>query len=102
VHGGVVPVLVTCLSQFRSHDDMLADVYKFAGPTYNFELVQHCLCALANILDAGTKVCACHSRPWVRIHFTVVSHCRPRCLQRRRTRSCGCFRLTQSAAFVAC
>lgn len=53
---GVVPALLRCLGRFRSHDAMLAEVYQFAGATYNFALVQHSLAALANILEVGRSV----------------------------------------------
>ena len=40
VRAGLVPLLFTTLAQFRRHDDVLAHVYHFLGPSFNFALVQ--------------------------------------------------------------
>ena len=56
VRAGVVPLLFTSLSQFRRHDNVLAHVYHFLGPSFNLTLVQHALSSLVNILELGQRI----------------------------------------------
>ena len=39
-------VLFRALGNFRKHDDVLADVYHYLGPSFNFKLVEGCLSLL--------------------------------------------------------
>lgn len=53
VDAGAVPALIGCLAHFKRHDRLLANFYSFAGPVFNFSLVQDALVALGNIIRAG-------------------------------------------------
>lgn len=49
----VISVLCRALSHFKEYDRVLTDVYKFAGPTYNFDIVNDVLTTLEFILNIG-------------------------------------------------
>lgn len=46
---GTVHVLTKSLSYFKVYDQVLTQIYKFCGPSFNFEFVRDVLIALENI-----------------------------------------------------
>lgn len=53
VNNNAIPTLALSLAHFKAYDRVLTEIYKYCGPTYNFEFVNDILIALEKILDAG-------------------------------------------------
>jgi len=53
VDSGIVGALCRSLSAFKSYDRVLTSIYKYYGPTYNFEFARDVLVALDNIVNVG-------------------------------------------------
>eukprot|EP01125_Pyxidicula_operculata_P010084 TRINITY_DN331_c1_g1_i2.p1 TRINITY_DN331_c1_g1~~TRINITY_DN331_c1_g1_i2.p1 ORF type:complete len:645 (+),score=128.51 TRINITY_DN331_c1_g1_i2:2-1936(+) len=53
VNNKVITVLTKRLSDFKTYDQVLTEMYKFCGPTYNFDLAREILSALSNIVNVG-------------------------------------------------
>jgi len=50
---GVVKALSKALAHFKVYDQVLTEIYKFCGPSFNFELARDVLAALDNIVNIG-------------------------------------------------
>lgn len=50
---GVVQALAKSLVHFKVYDQVLTEIYKFCGPSFNFEFVRDVLAALDNIVNVG-------------------------------------------------
>eukprot|EP01087_Luapelamoeba_hula_P013814 TRINITY_DN3982_c1_g1_i5.p1 TRINITY_DN3982_c1_g1~~TRINITY_DN3982_c1_g1_i5.p1 ORF type:complete len:859 (+),score=157.44 TRINITY_DN3982_c1_g1_i5:1017-3593(+) len=53
VKEGTVNLLIKGLSFFKVYDQVLTQIYKFCGPSYNFEFVRDILVALDSIVNVG-------------------------------------------------
>eukprot|EP00005_Dracoamoeba_jomungandri_P001938 CAMPEP_0174261552 /NCGR_PEP_ID=MMETSP0439-20130205/11494_1 /TAXON_ID=0 /ORGANISM="Stereomyxa ramosa, Strain Chinc5" /LENGTH=1028 /DNA_ID=CAMNT_0015346041 /DNA_START=22 /DNA_END=3108 /DNA_ORIENTATION=- len=53
VKEGTVTVLSRVLTYFKVYDSVLTQIYKYCGPSYNFEFVIDVLSALHNIVNTG-------------------------------------------------
>lgn len=53
VKQGVVQALAKSLVHFKVYDQVLTEIYKFCGPSFNFEFVRDVLAALDNIVNVG-------------------------------------------------
>lgn len=53
VKQGVVQALSKSLIHFKEYDQVLTEIYKFCGPSFNFEYVRDVLAALDNIVNVG-------------------------------------------------
>eukprot|EP00743_Colponemidia_sp_Colp-15_P006188 GILK01006654.1.p1 GENE.GILK01006654.1~~GILK01006654.1.p1 ORF type:complete len:1082 (+),score=190.54 GILK01006654.1:102-3347(+) len=50
---GIVKALFNCLSYFKEYDNILADVYHYLGPSFNFTFLQDALATLCTIVKKG-------------------------------------------------
>jgi len=53
VKKGTVNALTKALAYFKVYDQVLTQIYKFCGPSFNFEFVRDILIALENIINVG-------------------------------------------------
>lgn len=53
VEQGVISALCKSLAFFKSYDKVLTKVYKYFGPTYNFEFARDVIVTLDNIVNVG-------------------------------------------------
>jgi hypothetical protein len=72
VKQGVVQALAKSLVHFKVYDQVLTEIYKFCGPSFNFEFVRDVLAALDNIVNVGEMEAEEKQK------LNQVSHCRTR------------------------
>lgn len=53
VHKNAIQVLCKGLTYFKEYDRVLSEMYKFIGPTYNFDFVEDIITSLDNIVNIG-------------------------------------------------
>ncbi len=91
VAAGAVRALTLALGRFQQHDSIMAEVYAFAGPTFNYEEATGALGALSGLFDAWPSSAASSARTM--FGMDLVQHAKSifsALLQHRRTSILHC------------